>query len=442
MRALLRHIEARVIFWSGAVVVGLVAVLFAELSERAQSLFQSGLSDYPWLPFIVTPLAGFVVAWAMRQYFPGSNGSGIPQVMAELERRPEDKWPPLVSLRLAFGKVVLGVAAIGAGFSFGREGPTVQVGASIMAALSRYLPRAANIKRTHLLVVGSGAGIAAAFNTPLAGIVFAIEELNRKVESRVSALIITAIMLAGFIARAVLGNTSYFGEMQFRIYTSTAIQVILLSSVTTGLLGGLFARVLILSATNWNTPLGRWREQHPYRFAAACGLLIAALGWACGGITYGTGYRETISLLTDVNVDLPWYYGPAKLIATVVSYASGLPGGIFAPSLAIGAGFGHSLDLLLDDYAPSEMILIFCMVGFLAAATQAPLTAIFIVMEMVDGYRMVLGLMATALLASAISKLLSGSLYSVLAANILQSKRQHTAAQLPDTAQPHSRAQP
>ena len=343
-----------------------------------------------------------------------------------LQRRPDDTWPPLVSLRLAFGKVLLGVTAIGAGFSFGREGPTVQVGASIMEAMSRFLPRAIQIKRNYLLVVGGGAGIAAAFNTPLAGIVFAIEELNRQVESRVSGLIITAIMLAGLVARAVIGNHSYFGEMHVTSTATTAVQMVLLCSITTGVLGGLFSRCLILSTSNWNTSLGRWREAHPYLFAAACGVLIAAIGWACGGLTYGTGYKETLILLTDDQSDFPWYFGPAKLIATVISYLSGLPGGIFAPSLAIGAGIGHDLDLLLNDYAPSPMILVFCMTGFLAAATQAPLTAIIIVMEMVDGYPMIMGLMATALIASAISKMLSGPLYAVLATNMLKKLRGQT----------------
>ena len=133
---LLRHFSARALFWVGAVVVGLVAVLFAELTDWAQTQFQNNLTLYPWLPFVSAPLVGLIAVWVTRQYFPGSAGSGIPQVMAELQRRPDDQWPPLVSLRLAVGKILLGVTAIGAGFSFGREGPTVQVGASIMAAMS------------------------------------------------------------------------------------------------------------------------------------------------------------------------------------------------------------------------------------------------------------------------------------------------------------------
>ena len=135
---LLRHFSARALFWTGAVVVGLVAVLFAELTEWAQTQFRNNLALYPWLPFVSAPLVGLIAVWVTRQYFPGSSGSGIPQVMAELQRRPDDKWPPLVSLRIAVGKILLGVSAIGAGFSFGREGPTVQVGASIMAAMSRF----------------------------------------------------------------------------------------------------------------------------------------------------------------------------------------------------------------------------------------------------------------------------------------------------------------
>jgi H+/Cl- antiporter ClcA len=352
--------------------------------------------------------------------------------MAELERKPEDKWSPLVSVRILLGKIGIGAATIGSGFSYGSEGPMVQIGASIMASIQRFLPRGSQIHRRHLMVVGAAAGISAAFNTPLAGIIFAIEELNRGIESRMSGLIITGIVLAGIVARSLAGNQSFFGQILISGSYSTVIQIVLLSALATGILGGLFARILEIAASNWNsTPLGRFRASHPYLFAGLCGLFIATLGWTSGGFIYGTGIPETVALL-EGKESIPWHFGITKFIATLVSCISGLPGGTFAPALAIGAGIGHDLFLLLGEDAPSGMLLVFCMTGFLAAVTQAPITAFVIVMEMVDGYRLVIGLMFTALMASGISRSIAPPIYIYLTDRLLQ--RQRAAMPPPPTS--------
>ncbi|MGP1609163.1 MAG: chloride channel protein, partial [Burkholderiales bacterium] len=319
------------------------------------------------------------------------------------------------------------------GFSFGREGPTVQIGASLMASISRFLPAKLQVHRRHLLVAGGAAGLAAAFNAPLAGVIFAIEELSRGVESRMSGIIITAIVLSGVVAQAWLGNKNYYGLVTVIGETSQIIQSIAVCSLITGLAGGLFARMLLLSVKGWDSPLADLRRHHPYRFAAACGLLIAALGWATGGLTWCSGYVETRALL-ESHEALPWYFSVAKFIATVVSYVSGLPGGIFAPSLAIGAGLGQDLVPLLWHNAFPTTVIVLCMVGFLAAASQAPITAFIIVMEMVDGYSLVIGMMATALLASGISRAVSRPLYPTLAEIMIE--RQRAVASPPPATPP------
>lgn len=418
----MRRAQARLIFWTGAIVVGLIAVLFANLTNWAEHQFAREIYYHPWVPFVVTPSMAVLVMWATRRWFSGIEGSGIPQVMAEMERHRDERWSPLVSLKLALGKIGLGAAAIGGGFSFGSEGPMVQIGASIMASIQKYLPRASHITRRHLLVVGAAAGISAAFNTPLAGIIFAIEELNRGFESRMSGLIITGIVLAGIVARSLVGNHSYFGQVLITGSYQTVVQIVLLSAIATGVMGGLFARIIDISADNWSTPLGKLRANRPYTFAFLCGLLLAAMGWTYGGLSYGTGIPETIMLL-EGKEEVPWHFGPVKFVATLVSSLSGLPGGVFAPSLAIGAGIGHDLHLLLGENAPSGMLLAFCMTGFLAAVTQAPITAFVIVMEMVDGYRLIIGLMFTAILASGISRSIAPPLYEFLAERILRRKR-------------------
>lgn len=409
----------RLVFWTTGIVVGLAAVAFALLSDHAAKFFVQAATQYPWLPFLVTPLAGAGLLWATRQWFQGAQGSGIPQVMAEMKRPANGPWRPLVSLRIAFGKIAVGVAAVGAGYSFGREGPTVQVGASLMAAVGRYIPATLRFQRGHLLVAGGAAGIAAAFNAPLAGIVFAIEELSRSIESRMSGVVITSIVLAGVVAQHFLGNDNYFGRVVVFGDSSELAYAIFVCAVVTGFAGGLFARLLLISVTGWRGRLADYRAAHPYGFVVFCGLLLAALGSVTGGMTWGSGFEETRALLVGQS-DMPWFYGPAKFVATVLSYLSGLPGGIFAPSLAIGAGIGQDLVPALSGQAFPTTIVVLCMVGFLAAATQAPITAFIIVMEMVDGYSLVIGLMATALIASAVSRLVSKPLYSTLAEHMVQ----------------------
>lgn len=413
--AYLRKTLGRAVFWGGAIVVGLLAVAFAKLSETAGAFFHATNLRMPWLPLIITPLSGAICVLLTRRYFPAAAGSGIPQTLAEM-RRGDDDWHPLLSLRIAAGKICVGAVAVGSGFSLGREGPTVQVGASIMAAVHHHLPKSLGIRRHHLLVAGGAAGIAAAFNTPLAGVLFAIEEMSRSVESRMSGLVITAIVLAGVVSKVFIGGGHYFGHVLVEGNDRTLIASVVLATLSTGLAGGLFARMLILAATRWTGRLAEYRKLHPAGFAALCGLLVALIGMASGGLTFGSGYEQTLKVLHG-QAELPWYFGPAKFVATVTAYLSGLPGGIFAPSLSIGAGIGNTLSDLLGTPATQSMLIALCMTGFLAAVTQAPITSFVIVMEMVDGYSLVIGLMATALLASAVSRFFSPPLYHALSQN-------------------------
>ena len=423
--AYLRLWLGRLVFWGGAVGVGLLAVGFANLSEHALHRFMNTYHAYFWMPFIVTPLGGALCVYLTRRFFPGAEGSGIPQAIAELSRPKQGLWKPLVSIRIIFGKILIGTLAVGCGFSLGREGPTVQVGASLMDAIHRFLPRTLFIQRSHLLIAGGAAGIAAAFNTPLAGIMFAIEEMSRGVETRMSGLVITAIILAGVVAQALLGGGNYFGHIFIGGGQSDTIKAVAVSSLVCGLAGGVFSRILVGSATSWTGVIADYRRDHPIRFAAISGLIVAVLGVLTGGILFGSGYEPTRALL-EGHADLPWYFGPLKFVSTLIAYLSGLPGGIFAPSLAIGAGIGHDLAPLVGQVATPGMLLVLCMAGFLAAATQAPLTSFIIVMEMADGYSIVIGLMATALLSSGLSRLISPPLYHTIA-NLMHA-RQRAAA--------------
>jgi len=423
-----------------AVAAGLSVVVFTMLAEWAFGVFERIFhSGHGWAVLLWTPAVTAAVVWATRRWVPGASGSGIPQVIAALEPGlTEPQRGRFVSLRLSAAKILLSSAGFMAGLSIGREGPSVQVAAGVMHHARRWFGPRSGITAHALLVAGGAAGIAAAFNAPLAGVVFAIEELSRKLESRSSGLIIAAIVLAGLMGVSAFGNLSYFGRIQVPRLGWEALLPGLAVSLACGVLGGLFAKLMAASLTGSPDRFNRWRARWPVRFAAAGGLAIAVIGLVTGGATFGAG-SEAVKHMLAGQADVPAFYVTLKFIATWLSAWVGVPGGIFAPSLSIGAGVGHNVALLAGgDIAPSiaPALIAMGMAAFLAAVTQAPLTAFIIVMEMVDGHALVLSLMASAMLASLVSRMLARPLYETLAASML------SAAHLPDPPDPAASVQP
>lgn len=406
----------RAVIFATAAVAGLTVVGFTWLTERTLGLFFQLRTAWWWAPLFWTPACAAGIVWATRRFAPGVAGSGIPQVMAALDAGVDaGNRSALVSLKLSLAKIVLTAAGLLGGMSLGREGPTVQIAAGIMLAARRLLPRRSVVKEHALLVAGGAAGIAAAFNTPLAGVMFAIEELSRSPEQRNSGLIVSAIVLAGLIAVSFDGNSTYFGVIRVDGVDLALIVPALMVALASGAAGGLFSRLLLRSLGGQSTDrFSRWRRRSPVAFAAACGLAVAVIGVVNGGATFGSGYSHTRHLLEGTEGGSPAYV-LFMFLSTWLTSWSGVPAGIFAPSLAIGAALGHDI-ALLTHYAQSPTLIALGMVGFLAAATQAPLTSFIIVMEMVDGHALVLSLMACALVASAVSRAFSRPLYGQLAA--------------------------
>ncbi|MEW5729743.1 MAG: chloride channel protein [Pseudomonadota bacterium] len=391
----------RVMLWVGALTVGLAAILFAEAALRADHLFRWLAGVHPLVPFVVTPAGFAAVVWVTRRFFPGSEGSGIPQTIAALQLPQIAQRRSVMSVRIAAAKIALTSLALASGASVGREGPTVQSGAALMHTLGRIvrLPQG-HIDRT-LILAGGAAGIAAAFNTPLAGIVFAIEELSRSFEERTSGTVLTAVIVAGLTSMALVGNYTYFGHSTATLPFADIWKVVLVCGVAGGLLGGGFARILITFAAGLPGRVGALAKAHPIRLAALCGLGIAVLGALSDNTIYGTGYDEARRLI-EQSGPLPEGFGLMKLAATVLSYVSGLPGGIFAPSLAVGAGLGDGVARLFD--LPLAATVILGMAAYFTGVVQVPITAVVIVMEMTDNHDLILPLMASSFIAFAVSR--------------------------------------
>lgn len=409
------------VFFGGAVVTGAVAVAFARASDWALKMCLAGAHDSPpWL-WVAPPVGLTLAAWLTRRHFPGAQGSGIPQTIAALAIEDHDARGHLLSIRIAIGKFLITVLGLASGASVGREGPTVQIGASIMHSLGRIVRFAPADMERGLILAGGAAGVAAAFNTPLAGIVFAIEELARSLEERSSGTILTAVILAGVTSVALVGNYTYFGITHSVLGGPSTWLIVPICGVAGGICGGLFAHAMLATRQRLPTALRALGTSSPVPIALVCGLLIAVLGWASGGATLGTGYVEAKALVQQEMIPNYWY-APAKALATLASYATEIPAGIFAPSLAIGAGIGGAIDKFIH-LAPAGATVVLAMAAYFAGVVQAPLTALVIVGEMTGDRALTLPLMGAVLIGRGSSALVcKESLYRALSLSFLASR--------------------
>lgn len=404
--------------WSMALLVGLVSVLYADWSTYASNVFLAWIAGRSWLAFVITPALTVVALFLTRRWFTGSEGSGIPQVIAALHALGAEEEQTLVrrlfGVRVIVGKIAVSLIGLLGGLTIGREGPTVHIGAAIMAEIRRFYPhRSAQLER-RLLLAGAAAGLSAAFNTPLAGIIFAIEELARDFESRTNGIMITAVVFSGLTSLAIAGNYLYFGKINVpeNLGAAFALPVVLSAAVC-----GLFGAAFNLALLRWRRWMPEWlialRERSPLLYALAIGIVVAALGVATHGQTWGSGYDQARHLLQGT-APLSEGYALTKWAAMVVTYMAGIPGGLFSPSLSIGAGLAQWVHAAFA-WAPMAAVIALCMTGYLAAVTQSPITSFVIVMEMTNGTGMVIPMMATALVASRISAFFTPPLYEALA---------------------------
>jgi len=407
--------RVRLVFWAGAVLVGGLCALFALLADQAGKVFRLLVAQGDWVPLVATPLVMTLLAWATRNLFPGSQGSGIPQAIAALFSKHKGA---VLSLRIAVGKILLTLTGLAVGASIGREGPSVHIGASIMYSLGRLARFPAHYMERNLILAGGAAGIAAAFNTPLAGIVFAIEEMSKRFTQRSSSVVTIAVVIAGVTALGTLGPYHYFGTSNAGMQSINDWLAVPVCGVVGGLMGGLFSTALIQGARRL-TPVAR---SHPYLLALGCGLVVGVVGYISGYTSSGTGYEAAKAVITG---EAAWdpVYPVTKFISTLSSYLSGIPGGIFAPSLATGAGVGSDLGHWLP-VAPMSVMVLLGMVAYFSGVVQSPLTAFVIVMEMTNDQDMLLPLIVTSFIAFGVSHLVCPQpIYHALARAFLGGER-------------------
>lgn len=397
-----------------AVVIGLISVFFVKAVELAYRVFLHLEPILGWWLVVYVPSVMLLIVFLLRKFFPEAEGSGIPQALA-ISQLSEDKINSIFALRSIFSKILLVFLGTLSGGTLGREGATVQIGATVMNQLGHKLslPR-----RKIMLIVGAAAGLASAFNTPLGGIVFAFEELIKSQRSHIGLLKIAAIAVSGIVTVYFLGNYSYFGRVDRDLLFFN--DWIFLMAITIGVIAGLIS-VVFAKVVRWflidDTPLMRWRRNNPYKNALYCGVLVALIGLASGGLSFGNGYHES-KLALDGQLILPPSYVLYKLLSALFTTNAGIPGGYFATSLAIGNGIGGLVHQFVAFDNPQQYYLL-GMVAFLAALTRAPATAIVMVIQVSSSQIFTLPLIVAALSATLIANLFGKGIYEYQIARYL-----------------------
>lgn len=397
--------KMRLVFWAGAAAIGAVSVGFAKAADAAQTLFRSithsSEMGFLW-PLLMAPLGFILCCYMAELHFPASQGSGIPQAIAARHVGTTAGRESLLSIKIAAGKILLTIVGLLCGGSIGREGPTVQVGASLMLMSARIGGMA---QANGLILAGSAAGISAAFNTPLAGIVFAIEEMSKTYHARVNGLVLIAVIISGLSALGMVGSYTYFGIANPGASNLADWALVAVCGVGGGAAGALFSSMSLYVSRR----IRRWAQtsasplQRKVLLAGACGLGVAIIGVISGGLTYGTGYEQARGAV-EGNA-LPLMYFVEKLLASFLTMASGIPGGIFAPSLSVGAGLGSTAASILGSSITLGAVL--GMAGYFAGVVQAPMTAFVIIMEMTANHDGVIPIMLASMLGYATSRVLS-----------------------------------
>ena len=389
-----------------AIVTSTVIVSFLKLCQLAVDYFRSIVDDIWWIPLFWTPILTMIIVFITIKYVPGIAGSGNQQVKASLETENKGVF---VSLKIAIYKYFLTAAGFFAGLSIGREGPTVQIAASMMHSVRDYIPKKLNITPNFLIGVGGAIGIAVAFKAIIAGTVFALEETAKTFRRNNRVLFFTLITLGITTCYILEGIDPFYAKVEIDSISYEYWVPILLTAISSSVLGGLFAKSLLFSMPNKTSKLGRFKSDHPIKLAGILGLVIAIIGILSNGITYSDGYLYTRDLVLNTG-EFSYLFVPLKFIATWFTAWSGVPAGMFSPLLSIGGGVGQSVYefFMLEN---NHILLLVGMTGFLSAVIRAPLTAGFLAIEVMGVYSMIPLALLVSLLSDKISEKISPPLW-------------------------------
>jgi CIC family chloride channel protein len=389
---------------------GLAVVAFILLTERAgMRLYPVGSA--PWRR-VLFPVAGSLgIGYLLYRYFPSARGSGVPQTKAALFA-----GGGRITLRTVVGKFFCTSATLASGIPLGREGPSVQVGAGIASVLGRRLGlRPEKVKA--LLPVGAAAAIAAAFNTPLAAVLFALEEIVGDLHAPVLGSVVLASATSWMVLRLVLGNNPLFKVPQYQLVNPLEFAIYAVLGVAGGLVSVSFTKLLL----GMRARFLRFPQKTVWFQPVAGGLLVGVMGWFVPQVL-GVGYGYVGDVLNGrMALNLMVLLLGLKLFAVTTSYASGNAGGIFGPALFIGAMLGGAVGTVAHRLLPAYTATpgAYALVGMgavFAGIVRAPMTSVLMIFEMTQDYAVIVPLMIANLVSLFISSRLQRQpIYDALA---------------------------
>ena len=405
------------------IITGLLIVLYRYALEKAGVLLTDIYKIISIKPILILPwigaliIIGYIVG-LMVKHEPMISGSGIPQVEGVLLRKLDMTW-----WRVILGKFIGGVLSIGSGLSLGREGPSVQLGAAVGQGFSRVFKRV-KIEEKYLITSGASAGLAAAFNAPLAGVMFALEEVHKNFSPLVLLSALSAALSADFIASGFFGLKPVFTLGNLSALPLKLYFYIILLGVLLGVLGVVFNKILLKTQNLYVAQTWLPKEMRiiiPLLISVILGILLPQV--------LGGGHELITSLITNnFSLTILVIIVLVKFLFTMASFGSGAPGGIFLPLLAIGALIGNVYGIALVHFVHFDSMyinnfIILAMAGYFTAVVRAPITGTILITEMTGSFSHLLSLAIVSIVAYIVADILgSKPIYESLLEKILHNQ--------------------
>lgn len=404
-------------FLIASVLTGVLAFFYSRIFYYAEHLSYSIYGYHKWLIFISTPLC-FLLSWWVVKYFAGyAKGSGIPQVMAAIELSQPHKnhlVDKFLSFRIIVAKIVSSAIKVIGGGILGREGPTIHISSAVFKLIHDRLPAWwLSVSQKNILIAGAASGLAAAFNTPLGGIIFAIEELSKFHIRHYKSPLFIAVIMAGLTAQGLGGTYLYLGHPPTNYQGGKIFLGIIIVSILTGYFGAKMCKMMLRLIRYVTKQVSLYKQAG---IVLLCGLYVAAFIYFLGTEAMGSGKEIMDRTLFTADKSVDWYLPLVRINGLIASFSFGGAGGVFAPSLSTGSTFGALIAQWMHLTADNANILILVgMAGFLTAVTRAPFTSTIIIFEMTDKHSIIFLLLAGALITNLVANLVSRqSFYDVL----------------------------
>ena len=392
----------------------IVITFFLEVSDYAQHSFKNLIGTDPYLSFIITPIVFVGIVYVAKYYCHYVQGSGIPQLIAATDSRNKSIREQLLSFRIALGKIGFIFLGMLGGAPIGIEGPSIHIGGSIFYGFNRFIKLNRKFLIHALIAIGGSAGLIVAFNAPIAGFLFAYEEIGRKLKKQ--ALILIAIMSGIVYLFAIMyrGDANYLTNLSAYSLELTLVWQLLPLAILAGVLGGLFSKSTLFLINKFITH----SKVKVITIAVVLGFIVASFNYLSTGQIAGSGKDEVLLMLGGTGLGLDFV--AMKYFATLTSLASTIPGGLFMPSISIGAGIGSEVASFYTQI-DAQVIIIMAMIAYLSAVIRAPLTSVFVILEMTTTLHLLIPGLMIAFIANWISKqIFAQPIYEALADNYLK----------------------